>query len=148
MTTASDYGPMITKLWGVENGGAYGYYKNNQMSMGLSDELAEGDHLYAYVYSDASGYSDAYSFFDKNAVSGNAGDKVTLTLKYISGFDENYAPIETPLADAVIVIGDANTEYKTGEDGTVEIELPADGAIISAVKDGLTLIPPVCVYSK
>lgn len=147
-TEDQGHGPMIVKLWGKENGGSFGYYKNNQMCMSLFEELTEADHLYAYAYSDAKGYSDAYSFFDQYSVSGNAGEKVTLTLKYISGFDENYAPIESALADAVIVIGGENTELKTGEDGTVEIQLPADSAVISAVKDGVLLIPPVCEYVK
>ena len=146
-TVTSDYGPMITKLWAVENGGAYGYYKNNRMSMGLTEELSETepDHVYAYVYSDATGYSDAYSFFDKYAVSGKEGDKVTLSVKYIAGFDENYVPIESPLADAVITIDGNATEFKTDENGSVEITLPASGTVISAAKEGLTLIPPVCV---
>ena len=38
-TQMGDYGLSITRLWGVENGGAYGYYVNNQMSMGLTDTL-------------------------------------------------------------------------------------------------------------
>ena len=146
-TTASDYGPMISKLWGVENGGAYGYYKNNAMCMSITEELSEetADHIYAYVYSDAAAYSDVYSFFDKDVVSGNAGDKVTLTLKYVT-FDEAYNTVEVPLADATITFDGEATEFKTDENGAVEITLPAAKAVISAVKDGAVIIPPVCVY--
>ncbi|MBO4423176.1 MAG: hypothetical protein J5879_07040 [Clostridia bacterium] len=143
------YGLMITKLWGVENGGAYGYYKNNVMCMGLTEELSEteSDHIYAYVYSDAAGFSDVYTFFDKAEVSGSKGDKITLTLSYVS-FDESYNQVNVPLADAVIKVNGEKTELKTGEDGKVEIEFPGSGSVISAEKDGMVIIPPVCSVSK
>lgn len=149
-TATGDYGLYITKLWNIDNGGSYGFYSNNVMSMGVSDAVSEDKHdvIYAFVYADAKGYSDAYSFFDKAETTGNAKDKLTLTAKYISGFDpETYAPIEAPLDEAVIYFDGKKTEFKTDKDGKVEIELPAYSAVITAEKEGLTLIPPVCKYS-
>ena len=143
-TANSDYGLFITKLWGVENGGSYGYYKNNVMSMGLTEQVNDGDVVYAYAYSDTATFSDAYSFFDTYKTE---GETVTLTLKYISGFDpETYAPIEAPLEGAVITVDGKDTEFVTGADGKVEITLTAN-AVIGAKKDGLLLIPPVCLFS-
>lgn len=142
--SSSDYGLMITKLWGVENGGAYGFYRNNKMCMGLTEELSEADHLYAYVYSDATGYSDVFTFFDQSAVS---GDKATLTLKYVT-FDESYNQVDVPLEGAVITVDGNATELVTAEDGTVEIDGLTEGAVISAYKVDFILIPPVCVCGK
>jgi hypothetical protein len=144
-TENGDYGPFITKLWGVENGGAYGYYKNNVMCMGLTDTVEQGDVIYAFAYSDAATYSDAYSFFDAYWAE---GESVTLTLKYVSGFDpETYAPIETPLEGAVITVNGEKTDIITDENGSAEIPAPAKTAVISAEKDGLVIIPPVCLFS-
>ena len=39
----TEYGISMTKLCGVENGGAYGYYLNNAPAMSLSDEISNGD---------------------------------------------------------------------------------------------------------
>ncbi len=35
----SDYGLMLTKLWGIENGGSYGYYVNNASAWSLADPV-------------------------------------------------------------------------------------------------------------
>ena len=147
-TEEGAYGLAITKLWGIENGGSYGYYNNNNMCMGLAEELSETepDHLYAFVYSDAENCSDVYSFFDQYEITGKPKGKTTLTLKYIT-FDESFNPVEVPLADAVITYDGKDTSFKTDENGVAEIEFSSVNTVISAKKDGLTLIPPVCKYT-
>ena len=143
-TESSDFGLYVTRLWGIENGGAYGYYKNNVMCMGLTDPVENGDVIYAYVYSDMNTFSDAYSFFDAYWAE---GESVTLTLKYVSGYDpETYDPIESPLAGAVITVDGEKTDIITDENGSAEIPAPGKTAVISAEKDGLVLIPPVCLF--
>ena len=144
-TDTGSYGLFITKLWGVENGGSYGYYKNDVSCWSLTDEVENGDVIYAFAYSDTAAYSDAYSFFDTYWAE---GDSVTLTLKYVSGYDpETYAPIISPLEGAVITVDGEKTDFVTDEDGKAVITLPDKNAVISAEKDGLLLIPPVCLYS-
>lgn len=141
------YGLSITKLWGDESG-AFGYYLNDGMAMGLTDEVKANDRIYAYVYSDKTAYSDAYSFFDVSVIEGKAGEEVTLKLLGMLSYDENWNPVSAPISGVTVTINGAATEYKTGEDGTVKITLPNDDAVISATADGLTLIPPVLVFSK
>ena len=46
-TIESVWGKAVAKLWGIENGGAYGYYVNNVSAMGISDTLEDGDYLSA-----------------------------------------------------------------------------------------------------
>ncbi len=141
------FGLAITKLWGDESG-AFGYYVNDGMAMGLTDEVKVGDRIYAYVYSDKTTWSDVYSFFDTSIVSGKAGKEVTVKLLGMLSYDENWNPVSAPIANATIVIDGEATEYKTGEDGSVTFTLPNKTAMISATAEGLTLIPPVLTSSK
>ncbi len=141
----SDWGLSLAKLWGVENGGSYGYMINDSMAMSLSDELKNGDHLYAYVFTDTAGWSDSYSFFDIKTVDILEGKTVTLTLS-ASGFDENWAPVVLPLAGAVITLNGEKTSFVTDANGKADVTLEKNGEyIISAVSDSMTLVPPVAL---
>ncbi len=137
------YGLMITRLWGVENGGSYGYYVNNSMAMGLSDALSDGDYVTAYVYSDLVTWSDTYTYFDVNTA---AAGEVTLTLSAI-GFDPvTYAPVASPVADAEITVNGISTGVKTDENGMAVITVSA-GDVVSATSESMTLVPPCCVIA-
>ena len=123
-TSAGQYGDMITKLWGIENGGSYGYYINGAMAMGLSDPVKAGDSVDVFVYKDAAGYSDIYTHLTAEA----NGAEVTVTVKAVTGFDANYNPVFGPLAGTkVCYIGSTgnlvDTGVVTGEDGTASITL-------------------------
>lgn len=141
----SEWGVSLTKLWGTENGGSYGYYVNNTAAMSLSDEVKQGDYVYAYVYRDLETWSDTYCYFDVETVSVRAGESVTLTLTSV-GFDAEYQPVHTPLANAVITLNGQKTDLRTDADGKATVTLKDSGSIlISAVDDGKVLVPPVCV---
>ncbi len=151
-TADSEYGKMITKFWGVENGGSYGYYLNNTMAMGLSDPVKDGDYLNAFIFKDTTGFSDVYCYFDQHEVeaSGNSENPATAKLKLSAvGFDENFAPITVPVEGAKITLSGSPTDYVTDANGEVEITFPPrEGSyIISAVSETQTLVPPVCVAS-
>lgn len=135
-----EYGLMLTKLWGVENGGSYGYYVNNEAAMGLADPLEDGDFVNAFVYTDTAAFSDTYAFFDEfDALAG----EVTLTL-YAAGYDANWAPVTNPVAGAVITVNGEKTEAVTDENGKATLTVQA-GDVVSAVSDSQTLVSPCCV---
>ncbi|MBQ6052905.1 MAG: hypothetical protein IJL30_06435 [Clostridia bacterium] len=139
----SDWGLSLAKLWGVENGGSYGYMVNDAMAMSLSDEVKSGDHVYAYVFTDTVGWSDSYSFFDIKAAEVLAGGSVSLTLS-VSGYDENWSPVVYPLAGATINVNGEKTAFVTDENGKVEVKFDKSGDYtVSAVSDSMTLVPPV-----
>ena len=46
-SSKSEWGLSMTKLWGVENGGSYGYFVNNAPSDSLADEVKNGDSVAA-----------------------------------------------------------------------------------------------------
>ena len=139
----SDWGLSLTKLWGVENGGSYGYYVNNTSAMGLADPVNNGDYINAFVYSDLTTWSDTYCYFDVNTVSANAGEAVTLKL-LAAGYDANWNPVETPVAGASITINGVDTGVVTDDAGQAVVTLNESG-VISAVSSSQVLVPPVCV---
>ena len=140
----SDYGTSLTKLWGVENGGMYGYYVNSNMSMSLDDNVLDGDIIDAWVYQDTTGFSDKYTFFDNRSAEQDAGSELTLVLSGIE-FDENYAPVSVPLANAEITINGEGTGIMTDEEGKADITLPDEEGsyLISASYSDAIIVPPV-----
>ena len=136
----TDYGLSLTKLWGVDNGGSYGYLNNNVSCMSLADEIKADDHIVAYVYTDTASWSDTYSYFDK--LEGEAGE-ITLTLM-MNGYDENWNTVALPVDGAVITVDGTPTEYVTDANGVVTLSVNS-GAVISAVSDTVNLVAPVCV---
>lgn len=137
-----DYGLSITKLWG-DTSGAFGYCVNTTVPMSLEEEVKAGDDVYAYVYQDKTGYTDAFSYFNERHISVTAGDTVTLTLSKL-GYGENWETISTPIANAAITIDGEETDYVTDENGKVTMKLNAPGLyVISANVTGTVLVPPV-----
>ncbi|MBQ8830470.1 MAG: hypothetical protein IJ017_02605 [Oscillospiraceae bacterium] len=140
----TEYGISIAKLWGVENGGSYGFYLNNAFVDTLLAPVADGDIVSAYSFSDLVGWSDMYSYFDKVQVSTDG--EVTLTLTYI-GFDENWSPVDIPAANVGITVDGEVVNSVTDENGTVTLTLEKGEHVVSAYTDAMTLVPPVCVVT-
>lgn len=139
------YGISMTMLWGVENGGSYGYYVNDSMALSLADELHEGDYVYAFAYTDTVNFSDTYSYFDISSVSAAVKEEFTLTL-YSLGLDENWQPVVAPVEAATIVVDGNITQFKTDSQGRVTLSLDTEGEyVISAVSESINLLPPVCL---
>ena len=140
-TAETQWGLGITKLWGNENGGSFGYTVNNAFANGLTDTVKAGDAIYAYTYKDAAGYSDVYSYFDTASVETETGKAFTLTLKSLVYGESGMT--EQPVADAAITVNGTLTNYMTENNGTVAITMPEPGDyVISAVKENATLVPP------
>lgn len=62
----SQYGLALKKLWG-DASGAFGYWDNEKSCFNLSDQVADGDELTAFVYKDQTGWSDAYTKFENSS---------------------------------------------------------------------------------
>lgn len=141
----SEYGLSLNMLWGVANGGSYGYYVNNVSALSLTDTIKSGDYINVYAFTDLVSWSDTYSYFDVNTVEVKKGDEIILTL-LAAGFDDNFNPVTLPVSDATITVNGMATEYKTDEEGKVTVKLTDAGmCVISAASETQTLVPPVCV---
>lgn len=143
----TQYGLSLMKLWGVENGGSYGYYVNNASPMSLADTVKDGDHINAYVFTDLETYSDTYCFFNVNTAEAKQGDEISLTLSAIS-FDENYLPITVPVKGAELSVNGEKSGVMTNDEGQASLQLSGSGKlVISAASETQTLVPPVCIVN-
>lgn len=143
-TFESEYGLSLNKLWGTVNGGSYGYYVNNTSSGNLLDPVSDGDHLYAYSFTDLVSWTDTYCYFDLVTASCEEKSSVTLTL-LAAAFDENWNPITVPVVGASITIDGEGTEIVTDENGKATITCDKAGEhVISAKSETMTLVPPIC----
>lgn len=142
-TETTQFGLGLKTLWGATNGGSYGYYLNNSSAMSLSDPVADGDYLMAYVFTDLATFSDTYSYFDCYEKEVTAEDEITLTLSAAS-FDESWAPITIPVPNASVTV-DGEVVGTTDAGGKVTFTLNTNGEhIVSATSADMTLVPPVC----
>ncbi len=146
-TFDSEYGLSLGMLWGEENGGSYGYYVNNASAWSLTDPVSEGDHVYAFVYTDLTTWSDAYSWFDKTSVQAEAGEQIELTLK-CAGYDADWNPVENVVEGAKILVDGEDTGVVTDAEGKAVITVEDEGdVIISAKSDTMTIVPAICACS-
>ncbi|HAG13539.1 MAG TPA: hypothetical protein DCG49_06715 [Ruminococcus sp.] len=148
-TKTTEWGNSIVRLWGVENGGSYGYTVNDQFASGLSDPVSDEDYVYFYVYKDAKTYSDTYTMFDMRSFDGDlyVGDVMPLHLDAIV-YDENWVAHTEPLAGAVITKDGERTDYVTDENGDVYLTFDQSGTVIySAECDDKIIVPPVACFN-
>lgn len=144
---STEYGLSLTLLWGVDNGGSYGYMVNDAYALSLQDVVKEGDHVKAYAYTDLIAWTDAYSYFDKSALDVKTGEKVSLFL-LAAGYDEMWNPIVLGVEGAKIMVNGEEANIVTSEGGAFEISFEAAGAyVISAVSETINLVAPVCVVN-
>lgn len=142
----SDYGVSMSKLWG-DTSGNFGYYLNSLPAMSLTDPIKDGDHVYALVFKGVYPDMESFSYFDVEKAAKTQGETLTLTLSSV-GYDAEWKPVSTPVADAVITVNGQPTAFKTDKDGKVTLTLDASGElIVSAVCEATPIAPPVCVVS-
>ncbi len=142
-SATGDYGLFLTKLWGDESG-SFGYYVDDKMAMGAGDQVPAGGKVNAFVYTDATYWSDIYAYFDQTDAVTEDGT-LTLTLFAAAGYDESWNVVFAPCAGAVITCNGEATEFVTDENGQVTVCFDAAGSyLLSAVSDSAILVPPVC----
>ena len=152
-TAETQWGLSLAKLWGVENGGSYGYYVNGASAWALTDSVVSENgapvFVDAFVYTDTSAFSDTYCYFDTRFTELvlDENDTIDLTLSY-AGYDADWNPVTLPAKGAYITINGEKTDFVTDDEGKVTVKLDKGGDyVISAVSDTQTLVPPICVVS-
>ncbi len=143
-TELTEWGIGIKKLWNVVNGGSYGYYVNNASAWSLTDTVVAGDYVNAFVYQDAQGFSDSYSYFSAQTVDATAYESFELTLNCLT-FDAEFNTVVTPVVGAVITVDGSKTAFTTDANGKATITLTETGThVISADSDSVVIVAPVC----
>lgn len=144
-SSMGNWGKVLNKLWGIENGGAFAYYVNGKSAMGMDDELKDGDYLDAYAYIDTIGWSDSYSFFNSRKVYTRPGTAADLKLSRM-GYDANYIAYEMAVGDAVITVNGEYTDILTDEAGNFSFTADEIGKyVISAYSEDHIIVPPASV---
>lgn len=147
LAAESEFGLSLLRLWGVENGGSCGYYLNDLSAWSLLDPIKDGDHVKAYNFTDLTGFSDTYCYFDAFLLEAKAGEPVALTLT-AAAFDENWAPITLPVEGAALIVDGEATEALTDAEGKASLTFAAPGTyIVTANSETLNLVDPVCVVT-
>lgn len=143
----SEWGLSLYELWGVENGGSYGYCLNDASAWSLVDPVQDGDHVKAYAFTDLTAWSDTYAYFTAPVAAAAVNAEVALTLS-ANGYDESWNPATLPVAGAVITVNGEATEVVTDENGNAVLTFAEAGVYtVSAVSETMTLVPPVCIVT-
>ena len=147
-SSVGQWGLGLDKLWGVENGGSYGYYVNDGFAMGLADEVKDGDIIEAFIYPDPKDYNYFYSFFDKkNGEDAEPDTEVELTLSYYT-FGADGALVTNKLSGAKLTVNGNDAGVVTDADGKASVKLTEAGKnIISAETDSVKIAPPSYVVN-
>ena len=144
----SEWGLSMYKLWGVENGGSYGYCVNDASAFSLVDPIQAGDHVKAYAYTDLTAWSDTYAYFTAPVAAAAVNAEVVLTLS-ANGYDEAWNPVTNPVQGAFLVVdGEVDDSVVTDAEGRFVLTFPEAGVYtVSAVSNDLPLVPPVCIVT-
>ena len=143
----SEWGLSLYKLWGVENGGSYGYMLNDASAMSLLDAVKDGDHVKAYAFTDLTAFSDTYAYFTAPVAAAAVNSEITLTLN-AAGYDEAWNPVTLPVEGATLTVNGEKTDVVTDENGNAVLTLAEAGTYtVSAVSETMTLVPPVCIVT-
>lgn len=146
-TAQTEYGLSMVKLWGVDNGGSYGYYLNDASAWSLADPVKDGDHVKAYAYTDLIAWSDTYCYFDAPMMTAAAGEEIPLTLS-AAGYDEMWNPVTLPVEGAAITVNGGDADIMTDAAGRAVLIFAEPGVyVVSAVSQHQTLVAPVCVIT-
>ncbi len=143
----TEWGLSMYRLWGVENGGSYGYMLNDVSAWSLVDPVKDDDHIKAYAFTDLTNFSDTYAYFTVPVAAAAVNAEVALTLN-AAGYDANWAPVTLPVVGAVLTVNGEATTAVTDENGSAVLTFPAPGMYtVSAVSETMTLVPPVCIVT-
>ena len=143
----TEWGKSLYVLWGVENGGSYGYMLNDASAWSLVDPVRDGDHIKAYAFTDLMNFSDTYAYFTAPVAAAAVKAEVALTLS-AAGYDENWAPVILPVSGATLTINGEKTDALTDENGCAVLTFAEAGVYtVSAVSEHMTLVPPVCIVT-
>lgn len=146
-TAKTEFGLSMVKLWGVDNGGSYGYCLNDASAWSLADPVKDGDHVKAYAYTDLIAWSDTYCYFDAPMMTAAAGEEIPLTLS-AAGYDEMWNPVTLPVEGADITVNGKAADVITDAQGRAVLTFAEPGVyVVSAVSQHQTLVAPVCVIT-
>ncbi len=153
---SEEWGLGVDKLWG-DTSYNFGYQVNGgRVSvMGPGQEVEDGDSIDACVYKNTYQNLEKYARFEAAVEETCREKEVSLTLSYVSGYDDSWNSIFSPCEGATIYIDGEETDYITDENGEVILSFDEMRTyIISAKKSQMVgdvempaITAPVCVVN-
>ena len=149
-TETTKWGLSLMKLWGVANGGSYGYLVNNAFAWSMTDPVQADDYIAAYIYTDTEDFSDVYTYFEPQYVEQEGTTAYAEFTLMKTGFDKEGVPFTEPVAGAEITVDGEPNGMVTNAEGKVSFGMGTSNPagfekIISAQVDGMTIVPPICI---
>lgn len=149
----TDYGLSLDKMWG-DTSGMFGYQINNGTVTvyNLEQAVEDGDRIDAYINQSSYPDNEGYAYFDVNNAEIKAGESVSLTLKYASGYDTSWNTVYSPCEGAVITLNGTAQSVTTDAEGKATVKFSKAGEyVVSATKtktvgenDVTAITAPVC----
>lgn len=129
-TVDTDFGPFITRFWGTQTS-AVGYYANNAAVNSMNDKVNGNANVVAFFYRDTTGYTDLYTWFDKDSVKTVSGYEKTFTVRGANN--------QAPKGATVTVLDETGAAVESltttvDEAGKFVITFPAAGSYTVWVK--------------
>lgn len=152
-TETTKWGLSMTKLWGVANGGSYGYLVNNAFAWSMTDPVKADDYVVAFIYTDTKNFSDVYTYFETQYIeekSTTIGVELTMMK---TGFDAEGKPYTEPVSGAEITLdGKANKVVTDAEGKASFLYGKADPngfeKLVSAEVKDMRIVPPICILKS
>ena len=152
-TETTKWGLSLKKLWGVANGGSYGYLVNNAFAWSMTDPVKADDYVVAFIYTDTKNFSDVYTYFEPQYIeeeSTSIGVELTMMK---TGFDAEGKPYTEPVPGAEITLDGSTFKVVTNAEGKASFyygEGNPNGyeKLISAQVKDMRIVPPICILKS
>ena len=152
-TEMTQWGLSLMKLWGVANGGSYGYLVNNAFAWSMTDPVKADDYVVAFIYTDTKNFSDVYTYFEPQYIEDESTSiGVELTMMK-TGFDQEGKPYTEPVSGAEITLDGSPNKVVTNEEGKASFfygygDPNGYERLISAQVKDTRIVPPICILKS
>ena len=152
-TEMTQWGLSLMKLWGVANGGSYGYLVNNAFAWSMTDPVKADDYVVAFIYTDTKNFSDVYTYFEPQYIEDESTSiGVELTMMK-TGFDQEGKPYTEPVSGAEITVDGNPNKVVTNEEGKASFfygygDPNGYERLISAQVKDMRIVPPICILKS
>ena len=152
-TEMTQWGLSLMKLWGVANGGSYGYLVNNAFAWSMTDPVKADDYVVAFIYTDTKNFSDVYTYFEPQYIEDESTSiGVELTMMK-AGFDKEGKFYTEPVPGAEITLDGSPNKVVTNEEGKASFlygygDPNGYERLISAQVKDMRIVPPICILKS
>ena len=152
-TEKTKWGLSLTKLWGVANGGSYGYLVNNAFAWSMTDPVKADDYVVAFIYTDTKNFSDVYTYFEPQYIEEESTTIAVELTMMKTGFDAEGKPYTEPVSGAEITLDGQKNKVVTDADGKASFyygygDPNGYERLVSAEVKDMRIVPPICILKS